>query len=44
MYSFYDYMQYGGIPQMKSGGDPDGEMAMGQIMAMHDKLSALQVP
>lgn len=42
MYSFYDYMQVGGMPQMKAGGDPDGEMAMGQIMAMHEKLSALQ--
>ena len=42
MYSFYDFMQMGGMPQMKNGGDPDGEMAIGQIMAMHEKLSALQ--
>lgn len=42
MYSFYDYMQDGGMPQMRKSAEPDGGMAMGQIMAMHEKLSALQ--
>lgn len=31
-----------GMEIMEEGGDPDGEMALGQIMSMHDRLSNLE--
>ena len=38
----YDYMAYGGnIPQMKKGGEPNGEMALGQMAAVQDKMNKL---
>lgn len=32
----------GSVKRMDEGGEPDGEMALGQIMAMHERLSNLQ--
>lgn len=32
----------GSVRRMDEGGEPDGEMALGQIMAMHERLSNLQ--
>lgn len=41
MYSFYDYMQDGGMPQMKKDVEPNGEMALGQMAAVQDKMNKL---